>query len=461
LPPNRLFRTESFHLAAVFALLFLGFAAVFMTSVYWIVTSAQRSALLDAIDADIGTISNGYRSEGIPEAIEVIEQRLGPTVRPDRIHQDEFIILQDAAGRRLAGNLPPLPRRLGLLEIGATQSGARPEDSLDDYPRLLGKGIVLGEGAYLFIGRSTRAMGAVQAHLLQAFAWITIAAVAMALLGGALSSLRYMRRIDGITRTCNAIMAGHFAERIALRGSGDELDRLGAAINRMLDRIGTLMENLRQVSSDIAHDLRTPLTRLRHRLEQAQHSHTIETYAQEIARAIKETDQALAIFAALLRIAQIEANSQPRGFLEYSLSDQLGKLAELYRPVAEDAGHTLTAAISNDIRVRGDQELLMQLFANLLENSIRHTPRGVGIGLTLERISNFAQVTVSDQGPGIPESEREKVLRRFYRLSASRSTPGTGLGLALASAIARLHDAQLVLGDNEPGLRVELKLQAA
>jgi signal transduction histidine kinase len=453
LSPNRLLRAESFRLAAVFALLFLVFAGVLMSSVYWIVAHAQRRALLDAVNADIGTIQSGNRGEGIPEAVEVIQQRLGPPARAGSARPEAFILLEDAAGRRMAGNLPPLPRTLGLAQIGPDAQGA--------YPRLLGKGVILGDTAYLFVARDTHTIAVAQAHLLQAFSWITLAAVAMALFGGVLSSLRYMQRIDAITRTCNAIMEGRYGERIALGGSGDELDRLGNAINRMLDRITVLMENLRQVSNDIAHDLRTPLTRLRSRLEHAQGAPTAEACALEIARAIADADQALAIFAALLRIAQIEADVPSRAMTDYSLSDQLHRLIELYAPVAEDTGHPLTAEIAGDVRVRGDQELLMQLCVNLLENALRHSPRGTAVQLRLDRMGAKARVSISDQGPGIAESERENVLRRFYRLSSSRSTPGTGLGLALVSAIAQRHEAELRLLDNHPGLRVELLLKRA
>jgi len=460
LPPHRLLHTESFRLAAVFALLYLSFAIVLMIAVYWIVAHAQRSALLDSVSADIGTIQNGYRGEGISEAIEVIEQRLGPAARAGGAQPDEYIILQDATGRPLAGNLPPQPRTLGVaLLVPAAANPGTASDTPGSYPRLLGQGVLIGDGAYLFVGRDMQIMAAVKTRLLQAFAWITLGAVAMAFLGGILSSLRYMKRIDEIARTCHAIMEGRYSERIALGGSGDELDRLGNAINRMLDRIAALMENLRQVSSDIAHDLRTPLTRLRYRLERAQASRTVEEYAQEISGAVEDADQTLSIFSALLRISQIESNAQARAMAEYSLSNQLRKLIEIYLPVAEDEGHTLSADIASNIRIHGDQELLLQLFVNLLENAIRHTGPAIPVHVTLERVDRMVRVAISDHGAGIPEAEREKVLRRFYRLSSSRSTPGTGLGLALVNAIPQLHEAELRLLHNQPGLRVELMLR--
>ena len=485
----RLLRNESFRLAAVFALLFLAFAAVLMGAVYGIVTDTQRGALMDAVDVDTGMIINGYRAHGTAEAIEVINQRLGPVVYRHGHHLEDFISLQDGSGHVLAGNLPaaapvegvyerPVPPMLNPppaapayapepdhdhsdhdhSEHDHSEHEHHDHDHIAAHETMLGRGIILGDGAFLFVGRNTHPLLRAQWQLRNAFLWITVAALSLALMGGVLSGVRYMRRIDAIARTCEAIIAGRYSERIALRGNGDELDRLGAAINRMLSRIEALMENLKQVSTDIAHDLRTPLTRLRYRLEHAQQAHSTEAYSREVSRAIADADQALAIFSALLRIAQIEAQVDVHAMVEFSLSDLLRRIDDLYRPVAEDEGHPLHSEVPDNLTIRGDADLLMQLFVNLLENAIRHTPRGTQVLLQARRVDDEAVVEVADHGPGIPDGERDKVLRRFYRLSASRSTPGTGLGLATANAIAQLHHARLLLTDNQPGLRVQIKL---
>jgi signal transduction histidine kinase len=319
---------------------------------------------------------------------------------------------------------------------------------------VLGRGLFVAPGVYLFVGRDTSQIAATRVRILEAFAWIEAASIVLAALGGIFFSVRFMRRIDAIARTCQAIIAGRFNDRIPLRGSGDELDRLATAINDMLDRISTLLDNLRQVSSDVAHDLRTPMTHLRSRLEEArQKSVSTADYAAVITHAIEDTDHLLAIFAALLRISQIESGSRLAAFSTLSLSELLEKLYEMYRPVAEDEHHLLLHDIQPDLRIRGDAELLTQLFSNLIENAIRHTPPDTRIRISLKLSGNAAVAAVEDNGPGIPATEHDKVFRRFYRLTSSRSTPGNGLGLALVAAIANLHHAKMELADNQPGLR--------
>ena len=251
-----------------------------------------------------------------------------------------------------------------------------------------------------------------------------------------------------------------FNDRIPLRGSGDELDSLSVAINNMLDRIATLLDNIRQVSSDVAHDLRTPLTHLRSRLEEArQKSVTAEDYAAVVTQAIGDTDHLLAIFSALLRISQIESGSRLAAFAEVSLSDLLERIHEMYRPVAEDQHQSLLQDIQKNVQIRGDGELLTQMFSNLIENSIRHTPSGTRILIRLAAAENIVSASIEDGGPGIPAAEHDKVFHRFYRLTSSRSTPGNGLGLALVAAIAGLHNAKIELSDNHPGLRVQVSFE--
>ena len=209
------------------------------------------------------------------------------------------------------------------------------------------------------------------------------------------------------------------------------------------------------MSGDVAHELRTPLTHLRGRLEDArQKSVTTGDYAAVVTRAIEDTDHLLAIFAALLRISQVESGSRLSAFAALSLSELLERIYEMYRPVAEDQHQVLLRDIQPGVRIRGDGELLTQMFSNLIENAIRHAPSGAGILIRLAVSGNSASASVEDNGPGIPADERDKVFRRFYRLTGSRSTPGSGLGLALVSAIANLHQAKIELRDNQPGLEV-------
>ena len=257
-------------------------------------------------------------------------------------------------------------------------------------------------------------------------------------------------------------MAGNLAERIPTRGTGDDFDLLSASLNEMLDRIHTLMDGLRQVSNDIAHDLRTPLTRLRQRLEIARtRSTTVDQYRQLVDTVIGDTDEILKTFAAMLRVAEIEAGTARARFAPVDLSALLKALVELYAALAEDQQQSLDGRIEHGLVVRGDRELLTQMFVNLVENALRHTPPGTRIEVTAELVAGRPVAVVADSGPGIPPAERDKVFRRFYRLDASRATAGSGLGLSLVAAIAELHHVKVELTDNAPGLRVTLRFPAS
>jgi signal transduction histidine kinase len=457
LHPVRIFKTESFRSAALFASLFLVLSWVLLGVVYWIVDDTQTAALVGAIDADIQTIRNGYRAEGLPEAIEVLNQRLGSGKYAGADLPGGYILIRDAASGTQAGNVHLNAPQLGLFSISVPRNRDHDRASA---ARVLGRGVYIAQGTYLFVGRDTASIAATRARILKAFAWIEGAAVLLAGMGGIFFSLQFMRRIDAIARTCQSIVSGKFNDRIPLRGSGDELDRLAVAINNMLDRISTLLDNLRQVSSDVAHDLRTPLTHLRNRLEEArQKAVTTDDYAALITHAIEDTDHLLVIFAALLRISQIESGSRLAAFTALSLSGLLERIYEMYRPVAEDAQQTLLHDIQTGLQIRGDGELLTQMFSNLIENAIRHAPPGTRILIRLGAAGSVLTAAVEDNGPGIPAAERDKVFRRFYRLTGSRTTPGNGLGLALVAAIANLHAAKIELADNHPGVSLRLSFE--
>lgn len=453
--PTRLFKTESFRSAALFATLFLVLSWVLLGVVYWIVNDTQTAALVGAIDADINTIRNGYRGEGVPEAIEVVQQRLGSENYTGPDLPGGYILLRDESTGKLVGNLSPIDFQLGLFSIRVPRNHEHKSKV-----SVLGRGVYLAPGVYLFVGRDTRQISATRMRIIKAFVWIEGISILLAGLGGVFFSVQFMRRIDAITRTCRSIIAGQFNDRISLRGAGDELDNLSVAINNMLDRISTLLDSLRQVSSDVAHDLRTPLTHLRNRLEEArQKSVTTDDYAAVVNHAIGDTDHLLVIFDALLRISQIESGSRLAAFSTLSLSDLLERSCEMYGPVAEDRHQALSHNIEKDVRIRGDGELLTQMFSNLIENAIRHAPSGASISIRLAVSGNTAAASVEDNGPGIPSEERDKVFRRFYRVTSSRSTPGNGLGLALVAAIANLHNARVELSDNHPGLRVQASFE--
>ena len=293
---------------------------------------------------------------------------------------------------------------------------------------------------------------------MRALIWIFAVALVLATLAGSLVSRRFLRRTDMIAQTCRAIMNGDLKTRIPVRGTQDELDRLSQTINAMLDRIAALMENVRQVTNDIAHDLRTPVTHLRHRLERARGQAAPADYDKALEAAILASDEILALFAALLRIAQIEGGARRAAFAPVDLAELLRQLRDMLGPVADDAGHELVLTAPGNAIVRGDRELLVQLFSNLIENAIVHTPDGTRIEIALQVENGAAAASISDNGPGVPPREHEKLFRRFYRQEASRTRPGYGLGLALVQAIAELHDAKLRVMPGARGFAVRIAL---
>jgi signal transduction histidine kinase len=311
----------------------------------------------------------------------------------------------------------------------------------------------------LFVGLRTVQLHEMEELVIRAFLWGVTLAMILALAGGAAMSLSLLRRIEAVSQTSRDIVGGELQRRILERGTGDEFDHLAASLNAMFDRIQTLMEGLRQVSNDIAHDLRTPLTRLRQRLELAQRRDGDARAV--IERAILDVDSILETFGALLRIAQIESGARRAGFSQLDLADVLSTVIEIHQSAIEEGGRILEGRIDPALNVDGDRELLTQLFANLLDNALRHSPPDAGVALTAIRQGERIVVSIADRGPGIPAEFREKVLQRFFRLEGSRSTPGSGLGLSLAHAIASLHESELVLSDRDPGLCVTVSLRSS
>jgi signal transduction histidine kinase len=453
----RIFRSDGFRLAAVFALLFLAFTGILIGTVLFIVEGTQRAALIGANDADITTVLNGFFDEGVPEAIEVVKQRLGSVVPGRALRADCYMVIENDSQQILAGNLPVLSPRLGVFEISLPGSVTGGSPAV-----VLGRGVEITKGIYLFVGRDTALLAATRDRILQAFLWVVIGAILIAAAGGLFVGFRFMRRVDAIAQTCQSIVAGRLDERIPLTGRADEWDRLAGAINEMLNRISALLENLRQVSSDVAHDLRTPLTRVRNRLEEASNkSMSVADYSAAVTTAVDDMDQLLAMFTALLRISQVEAGARLHTFSGVPLTEILENVYQMYLPVAEDCRRSLTSSLARGVRIRGDAELLTQMFSNLVENAIRHTPENSQIRITLTVEGDDVAASVADDGPGIDPSEHEKVLRRFYRGSSSRQSEGYGLGLALVAAIAQLHQAKLTLTDAKPGLNVRISFSNA
>ncbi|MGH8122420.1 MAG: sensor histidine kinase [Rudaea sp.] len=442
---TRLFRTSSFRLTLLYAgLTGLSFLLLFAV-IYWSTTEFMQKQIDTTVKAEIKEVRNGAADGSLQSLRRVVqaftEQSPG-----------FFYLLQDRAGNVLAGNLPRLEPVVDVRDWTGVNRlpGFRDID-------IRGLGLAAPEGAYLFVGMNAHQVHEMHESVTRSFLWGFGAAMLLALIGGAAMSLSVLRRIEGVSQTSRDIVGGDLQRRIPLNGSGDEFDHLAGSVNAMLDRIQVLMDGLRQVSTDIAHDLRTPLTRLRQRLELAQERPTDTAALQAtLGASLSGIDAILQTFSALLRIAQVESGARKASFTRIDLSELLHTIAEVYQPAFEEKSQTLRERITPDLTVSGDRELLTQLFANLVENATRHCPSGAHVGLIATPGADGISVAVSDNGPGIPIGMREKVLQRFVRLDASRSTPGNGLGLSMAAAVVALHDAQLHMGDNVPGLRITI-----
>lgn len=445
---SRFFRTEGFRLTAIYATIFSVSMLALGISALTITEAALRDQIVQYSQATIAAMREGYKKEGAAEAQEVALQLLAEAGAAD------FLLLQQD-GRKIAGNMPATAQREGLQEIPNPRTAGN---------HILGVGTLVAPGLYAFSGRDLSFVQAVRTRILNIFLWLFAGTIILAVLGGLLVSRSFLARTDAIARTCRAIMRGDMKQRIPVRGSKDVLDDLALTINEMLGRIVTLMDNLRQVSSDIAHDLRTPLTHLQHRLERARtEARTPEEIAAALDGATAAANDLLALFAAILRIAQVEGGARRAGFCMTDLSAVLRKLHEVYGAVSEDAGHILELEATPPFLIQGDPELLFQLFANLVENAIMHTPSGTKIRIDLQVGPKHAVVRVIDNGPGVPTAERPKLFLRFYRLEASRSKPGHGLGLALVAAIADLHGGNVVVEDmgEMRGMCVRVSLPAS
>jgi signal transduction histidine kinase len=451
---KRLLRTSSFRLAAAYAgVTLIAFLTLFATA-YLITTRALDRQIRFAIEAEYESLAATSGGGASPDLVAEIGKRVRLPAGTSF-----FYFLSDAQGHKLAGNLNDHRPMDGWQTIPLSEvAGETNLTSPDDDHRLMAFGGHLSDNSFLLVGDDSYRLSDAQEGIMESFALASGLVLALSILPGMVMGQSFLRRIDAINTASQAIVKGRLKERIPITGKGDELDELSRNLNRMLDSNQSLMESLRQVSSSIAHDLRTPLSRLRQYLEDVRLSAGGPGKLQSaIDQAIAESDTLLSTFSALLRISQVESKSRRSGFKSVYLSGLFEKIAETYAPVVEEAGKTLTWKIAAGASFTGDEELLTQMLANLVENAIKHTPPGAAISLTLEENSAVLIGTVSDNGMGIPEAERKRVFERFYRLDRSRTTPGSGLGLSLVAAIADLHGIALKLDDNRPGLRVGLQ----
>jgi signal transduction histidine kinase len=443
-------RTASFGLALLYAALLAASVIIIGAIVYWILETSLERQSTARIDAEIELLQQELRSEGDSELIEEVQRRA------DALGLDYLLL--DAKGARIAGNMPVMPTDLGwsTILLPTELSGARVGRKLHIHS------VDLGNGMRLSVADDNGAITDVRHAWIEAAVWCLIPFLLLSVVGGLLLSRGFLRRVDAIRATAESIIRGDLESRIPLRGTNDNFDRLSLTLNQMLDRIQTLMEGVRHMSNHIAHALRTPLGRLQQKIETARQSAPgSPSYETALENMQRETEGILRTFSALLRISKMEMAARQSGFQGLDLSTLLRTVFDAYSAAAEEKGKIVTADIAPSLWTRGDKELLTEAMANLFDNAIKHTPAGTHINISLYRERSSIVATVADNGLGVPPEARDQIFERFYRLDRSANIEGTGLGLAFVAAVAGLHGSKLSASDNSPGLRIELRFDAA
>jgi hypothetical protein len=460
---GKLFRTTTFKLTLVYLTVFALFAAFLLG--YFALNTRRliTEQITDTVDAEITGLSEQYRLGGIRRLVIVVDARAR---RPG----SSLYLVTTFAGEALAGNVTALVP--GILDKpGWTETAYRRLDEAENADRPEHEALVrvfqLPGGFRLLVGRDLDERERLYHIVLSAGRWSVAIVIVLGLAGGLLVSRRVLRRVDAMTETTRTIMAGDLGERLPVAGTGDELDRLADNLNAMLERIEALMYGLKEVSDNIAHDLKTPLTRLRNRSEEALRTAKSEAeYRAALEATIEESEGLIRTFNALLMIARAESGQARDDMSEFDAAEIAHDVVELYEPLAEEKGIALKVEGDAPAKVKGNRELVSQALANLVDNAIKYTePRdaaanGVAPEIVVRALSEGDRIllSVTDSGPGIPEADRGRVVERFVRLEQSRSQPGSGLGLSLAAAVARLHGGELTLSDNQPGLKSVIAL---
>jgi signal transduction histidine kinase len=461
----RLLRTAPFRLSALYISLFSIAVALALLYIYWNTRVLLARELDRSVQTEVQVLLENYRKGGLNALKNALDERSNPS-------GNSLYLLTDGEGRRLAGNMSVVSTALwnavGRIEFAYTRLGSHGPESRKAYAAA----VRLPGDNRLLVGRDIEDRSALEGVILSAFFWGLGFIAIVGLGGGLLVSRSILSRIDVVAGAARSIMGGNLSGRIPVTGGADEFDRLSGSLNSMLDRIEELMLGLKQVSDNIAHDLKTPLHRLRTRAETALRGEpSPEKLRETLSAIIEESDSLIQTFDALLSIARLEAGSRSETFGAFNLSEAVRDVCELYEPLAEEQGLAFQIADMPSLAINGEKQLVMQAVANLLDNAIKYaTPacgaaEGAGapasrdravISVSVEDRDDFAEIVVADRGPGVPPEDRERVFQRFMRLQPSRSVPGSGLGLSLVAAVARLHSGMVVLEDNQPGLRVRL-----
>jgi signal transduction histidine kinase len=463
-PLPKHFQTSTFRFALVNLAVFVASMIIPFAFIYSSTVGSIDAETNAAIIAEIKGLADEYERLGHDGLVDVIADRSS-----DPGDKDAIYLLADSDLRPLAGNLSVWPADTAVdgqwiqFTIDQVDNGDGKNDSRPH--RVRAQAFRLPGNELLLIGRDIHERAAFQRRITVALGWALAITLGLGVTGGTLMSRYMLRRVDAITQTSRAIVDGTLSRRMPVRGIGDEFDRLSENLNQMLDQIEQLMTSMRTVTDSVAHDLRGPLTHLKGRIELAlRGAPDPKAYRSALEAAVTDTDRILTVFNALIEMAKAESGVGRTEMAALDLGLVAADVADLYEPVAEERGLAMTAEIADGAMLLGNRQLLAQALANLIDNAIKYTPPGGAVALSIASDSRFVRMTVADTGPGIPASERNRVLERFVRIRPDPSIPGSGLGLSLVAAVARLHRASLELADNEPGLKVTLvfpKVQAA
>ena len=453
---GKLLRTTVFKLSLVYLVVFALGAGLVLMRVGMNVKELFDDQIDQTVEAEIAGLSEQYRQGGIRRLVETVERRAN---QPG----SSLYLVTTFAGERIAGNVAQLP--VGVLERpGLIETRYARTDGIIAEHRALARIFLLPGGFRLLVGRDLEDREALRGLMWRALftslGWLVLIGTA----GGIFVAMRVLRRVDAMSASAQTIMSGDLAQRLPRTGSGDELDRLATSLNAMLERIGELMKGLQEVSDNIAHDLKTPLTRLRNGVDEAlRTAQSPDDYRACLENVVEESEGLIRVFNALLMIARLESGAAQEAMQDFDVAEVARDVAELYDAVAEEQGVMLTLDVDAPLVMRGGRELIGQALANLVDNAIKYGQPSEDaaqpvVNIAARRMGGRIEITVADRGPGVAAQDRARVLERFVRLEGSRSRPGSGLGLSLASAVARLHHGALRLDDNEPGLRVTLDL---
>lgn len=446
----RLLRTSTFQLTVLYAVILAVSTIAVSAFLYWATIGFLQRQTDATLEVEITGLREQYRQRGLNGLNRAIGDRIRSGEDPEALY-----LFADRQLRPLAGNLSAWPdlvnRDDGWYSFTNTVEG----QSTPARARVLS----LPEGLVLLVGREISDLDSLLRLAATALAWGVGLVIALSLAGGAFMSNQALKRVENINATTQSIITGDLSQRVDESGSGDEFDQLAANLNRMLDQIEHLMGGIRHVGDSIAHDLRTPLTRLRHSLEETAASNDIETMRGQVESAIEDADRLLQTFSALLRIARIESGSYSIRQETISLPKLVADAMDLYEVVAEEKKIYFECDCPAVRNIVGDRDLIFQLITNLIDNALKYTPSGGHVQLTVQNDDADVVLMIEDSGCGIPENELDNVTRRFYRIDGSRQHSGSGLGLSLIKAVADLHDASLTISNLTKGLSVAVRFR--